>query len=129
MVKGNENTCCDDPKLIFACSGSSDVGAVADRAARKLAHDGAGKMFCLTGIGGRIKGIMETTKSASKILVIDGCPMGCGKSCLTHAGIEEFEHMQVTDLGLKKGNTSVTEDAIERVVTEAGRKLHKEVSV
>ena len=41
--------------MIFACSGAADVGAVADQAARKMTRDGTGKMFCLAGIGGRVK--------------------------------------------------------------------------
>ncbi|MFH0879717.1 MAG: putative zinc-binding protein, partial [Lentisphaerota bacterium] len=44
----NENkaacACGAAPKLIFACSGGSDVGALADQAARKMANEGAGKM-------------------------------------------------------------------------------------
>ena len=124
-----KNVCCCSPKLIFACSGSSDVGEVADRAARKLVQDGVGKMFCLTGIGGRIKVIVETTKSAEKILVIDGCAMGCGKSCLMHAGIEEFGYMQVTAIWLEKGNTPVTEETVKKVVSAAVGKLQEETSV
>jgi uncharacterized metal-binding protein len=34
------------------------VGAIADQAGRKLTRVGAGKMFCLAGIGGRVSGIM-----------------------------------------------------------------------
>jgi len=58
------NVCCGGPKLIFACSGAADVGAIADQAARRLTKDGAGAMFCLAGIGGRIVPIME--KSAGR---------------------------------------------------------------
>ncbi len=46
------NCCSSATKLIFACSGAADVGAIADQAARKLTRDGVGKMFCLAGIGG-----------------------------------------------------------------------------
>ena len=42
--------------MIFACSGSADVGKIADLAARKLMEDGVGKMSCLAGVGGRVKG-------------------------------------------------------------------------
>ncbi|MFZ5830584.1 MAG: putative zinc-binding protein, partial [Planctomycetota bacterium] len=57
--------CGSAPKLIFACSGAADVGQIADLAARRLTAEGVGKMFCLAGIGGRVSGIMETTKTAS----------------------------------------------------------------
>ncbi len=56
--------CTAAPTLVFACSGAADVGEIADRAARALAREGAGKMFCLAGVGGRISGIMATTQAA-----------------------------------------------------------------
>jgi uncharacterized metal-binding protein len=37
--------------LIFSCSGSSNVGQVANLAALKLTQDGVGRMFCLAGSG------------------------------------------------------------------------------
>lgn len=58
------------PTLIFACSGSSDVGEIADRAARKLMRDGAGRMYCLAGVGGRVSGILLSTQAAQSILAI-----------------------------------------------------------
>ena len=114
--------CGNAPKLIFACSGVADVGAIADQAARRLTKEGAGKMFCLAGIGGRVSGIMETTKSAAKILAIDGCPLNCVSECLKKAGFDKFEHILVTDLGLEKGKSEVNETNIGRVVAK-GREL------
>ena len=96
MSETNSNTqtgCCSGgPKLIFACSGAADVGQISDLAARKLTAEGAGKMFCLAGIGGRVSGIMETTRSASAILAIDGCPLDCVKKTLENGRFQQFEH-------------------------------------
>ena len=117
------NQCCSEaPKLIFACSGAADVGAIADQAARRMAKDGVGKMLCLAGIGGRVSGIMKTTESAEKILAIDGCPLACAKNCLEQAGFTKFEHLQVADLGLEKGKSSVSDEAIEKVCVK-GREI------
>ena len=74
MCGENKCACGAAPKLIFACSGSADVGAIADQTARKLAKDGHGKMFCLAGIGRRVSGIIESTKVASKILAKRSIP-------------------------------------------------------
>jgi len=116
----HENSCShsNSPKLIFACSGAADVGEISDRAARNMSGDGAGKMFCMAGVGGRIPGIMKTTQAASKILAIDGCELDCVKSCLQQAGFEQFEHFRVTDLGLEKGNAEVNNENIAKVVTK-----------
>lgn len=121
-----ENTgcgCCGGVKLIFACSGAADVGAVADQAARKLTREGKGKMFCLAGIGGRIGGIMKTTEAAEKIVAIDGCPLNCVKSSLEQAGFTKFEHVQLADLGLAKGSTPVDEASIGKVCDAAAKLL------
>jgi len=115
--------CGSAPKLIFACSGAADVGAIADQAARKLTKEGAGKMYCLAGIGGRVSGIMATTQSAAKILAIDGCPLNCVKNSLEQAGFKKYEHIQLNDLGLEKGKTPPTPEAIAKVATAGAAKL------
>jgi len=119
MGDKNENVYCAAPTLIFACSGAADVGAIADRAARKLTADGAGKMYCLAGIGGRVPGILKTTEEAEKILAIDGCPLDCTKLSLEEAEFTEFEHMRVTDLDLEKGKSPATDENIATVVQAA----------
>lgn len=119
--------CSGGPKLIFACSGAADLGAIADQAARKMTRDGVGKMFCLAGIGGRVSGIMETTKSASAILAIDGCKLDCVKNCLEQAGFQGFAHVRIEDLGYEKGKTPVTETVIA-AVAEAGTKALKSLT-
>jgi uncharacterized metal-binding protein len=115
--------CGAGPRLIFACSGAADVGAIADRAARRLTQDGAGKMFCLAGIGGRVSGIMATTESAARILAIDGCPLNCVKSSLDLAGFKTYEHLQLADLGMEKGKTPLTPETVAKVVTAGAAKL------
>lgn len=119
----NGQSCCGGPNLIFACSGAADVGAIADQAARKLTREGAGKMFCLAGIGGRIEGIMATTRSASKVLAIDGCPLNCVKACLEKAGFTDFQHLQLADLGMEKGKSAPSEELIDKAAAAGKAKL------
>jgi uncharacterized metal-binding protein len=116
--------CCGTaPKLIFACSGAADVGKVADLAARELSLAGVGKMFCLAGIGGRVSGIMETTRTATAILAIDGCPVDCAQKTLQEAGFREFEHIRLSDLGMEKGKTTATGEVVAQVVDLGKRRL------
>ena len=121
--KPTEACCGPGPKLIFACSGAADVGKVSDLAARKLAAEGAGKMFCLAGVGGRVSGIMETTRVATAILAIDGCPLDCAKKTLEQAGFTRFEHLRLGDLGMEKGKTAATEEAVAKVVDLGTKRL------
>jgi uncharacterized metal-binding protein len=123
MSDKNACACGAAPKLIFACSGAADVGAIADQAARRLTKDGAGRMFCLAGVGGRVPGIMATTESATRLLAIDGCPLNCVKSCLEQAGFRNYDHLQLADLGMEKGKTPPTPEAVAMAATAGAAEL------
>jgi uncharacterized metal-binding protein len=115
----SKGCCVGAPALIFACSGAADLGEIADRAARKLTRDGAGRMFCLAGIGGRVSGIMRSTEAAARVLAIDGCSLDCAKSCLQQAGFTAFEHLRVSDLGMGKGTSPATDERVALVADKA----------
>ena len=106
--------CCDGTKLIYACSGCSDVGEVADISARELTKEGFGKMSCLAGVGAVLSGFVESAKGADEVIVIDGCPVACGKKILENAGAKAKSYI-LTEMGLVKGKTEVTEEVIEVV--------------
>jgi uncharacterized metal-binding protein len=111
----NASACGAASKLIFACSGAADVGEISDRAARRLSRDGVGKMFCLAGIGGKVEPIVSAAKSASMMLAIDGCGLDCARSCLEQAGFEDFQHLRITDMGMEKGKSPITDERITEV--------------
>ena len=114
MAEFNDpSACCGPgPRLIFACSGAADVGQIADQTARRLAAEGAGKMFCLAGIGGRVSGIVATTQAAAAILAIDGCPLDCARKTLEAAGFTQFLYLRLSDLGMEKGKTPASEERV-----------------
>jgi len=119
-MSGEDSKVCNGgPTLIFACSGAADVGEISDRAARKMTRNGFGTMFCLAGIGGRVEPIIQKTKSAAKILAIDGCKLDCVKGSLEQAGFAEFKHLRITDFGMEKGKTPATDDNINKAVEQA----------
>jgi uncharacterized metal-binding protein len=88
-----------------------------------MTKDGAGKMYCTAGIGGRVSGIMATTESAARILAIDGCPLNCVKHSLEQAGFKTYEHLQLADLGMEKGKTPPTPEAVAMVAAAGAAKL------
>jgi uncharacterized metal-binding protein len=120
---GNAHECSGGDTLIFACSGAADVGAISDRAARQMTRDGIGKMFCLAGVGGRVEGIVQKAKAASRIVTIDGCPLDCTKKCLELAGVRDFQYVRVTDLGLEKGKSPATDENVAKVADAASALL------
>ena len=115
MANDTKCACSETPRLIFACSGASNLGRISDLAARTLTKDGVGKMYCLAGIGGRVSGIIANTKAASRIFAIDGCDQDCAKKCLELAGFDQVEQLRLQDLGMEKGKTPVTKKTVSLV--------------
>jgi len=72
-----------------------------------------------------VKVLMDTTKAAKKILALDGCPLHCARNTLEQAGFKKYAHVCLADLGMVKGKTSVTEQAVAKVASEGKTKLLK----
>ena len=80
-------------------------------------------MSCLAGIGGRVRTLMEIARGAQVILAIDGCPMHCARNALEKAGFTKFEHVCLADLGMAKGKTPATAEAVAKVADVGKSKL------
>ena len=111
--------CGGSTKLVFPCSGGSDVGELTDRAARQLSKTGEAKMSCLAGVGGGISGFIASAQGADVTLVLDGCPQDCGKKTMEKNGVTGFKHLRLTDLGFQKGKAPVNEQNMETVCGKA----------
>jgi uncharacterized metal-binding protein len=109
--------------VVYACSGCSDAGELADRIARQLARDGAAQMSCLAGIGGRVKSLVSTAEKAERILVVDGCPLNCAAHTLKLAGFQKFDHLELHKIGIRKGSCPVTEERLASGVVAAKKIL------
>lgn len=104
-------------KLVYACAGAANTGYLADQVARKLNREGAGDMTCLAAVGAGLSGFIESAKSADKNIVIDGCPVACGKKIFEGKGLS-FTHFVTTDFGVEKKKTEITQEVIDRVTGE-----------
>lgn len=82
-------------------------------------------MFCLAGVGGRVKAIMEGTRSAQAILVMDGCPLQCARNTMEQAGFKKFEYLCLSDIGLEKGKTPATEETVAKIANRGKAMLPK----
>lgn len=108
-----------------SCSGASNTGEFADKVTRMLDANGDVNMNCLTKIAIGDAALIEKYKAAgSNAIAIDGCPIHCAKKILEAAGVSNFTHVTITDLGVTKGATPVTQDAIERIAETAKTFLH-----
>lgn len=100
-------------RIVYACAGCSDVGEVSDLVGRKLRKDGYAQptASCLAGIGANIQSFINTAKSVDEVITVDGCGVACARKIIEGIGITPKAHI-LTDMGLEKGNTPVTEDLI-----------------
>ena len=108
--------------VVYACSGCSDVGELADRTARVLSQQGLGEMSCLAGIGGRVKSLMSKAEKAEHIMAIDGCPLNCARLTLEQAGFRNVQHLELHRLGFRKGSSPPTEERLA-IAVKAGTEL------
>jgi uncharacterized metal-binding protein len=113
------------PTIVYACSGCSDAGEIADRVARRLTRDGAAQMSCLAGIGGRVKSLVMKAENAERILVVDGCPLNCAAHTLKLAGFKDFDHLELHKIGIRKGSCPVTDERISAGVEAAKQIIAK----
>ena len=94
-------SCCGPITMVLSCSGGSNVGQISNEVARKLTVDNKAVMFCLAGIGGDVEPLIERTKEAQRVLVIDGCPVACAQKTLERHGIDH-EWLELTAIGIEK---------------------------
>jgi uncharacterized metal-binding protein len=124
MAKRHASCCSVDTAVTLACSGGSNVGQMANEVAKRLWSEGLANFFCLAGVGGHVSGMVASVKGCDKVLVLDGCPVGCAKKCVDAAGITGYEYLVVTDLQIEKEKTfDLAEAEVERVATQARAKL------
>ncbi|MFA7129799.1 MAG: putative zinc-binding protein, partial [Sphaerochaeta sp.] len=113
----------DCPVLIsYACSGAANTGLLADQVARKLMGDKVADMSCLAAVGANVSGFVLSAKETPRNIVIDGCKLGCGAKIFTEKGLI-FEHYVITDFGVVKGKTPITEEVIQTVSAEIASRL------
>jgi len=104
--------------MVLSCSGSSDVGYIADQVARMLSKNKVRKMNCLTVAATGTEEKINEFKKCS-ILVIDGCNEDCGKKIMAMRGISNYKYLRLTDLGYVKYKTPVTHEIIKEVYEKA----------
>jgi uncharacterized metal-binding protein len=100
-----KDACCGGnlKTLILGCAGGSNVGQISNKVMIELDKKGVGNAYCLAGIGADLSGFVESAKAANTILV-DGCPVACGKKTLERHGIKPTRYIVITELGIDKNH-------------------------
>jgi uncharacterized metal-binding protein len=109
-------------KLVYSCAGAANTGYLSDQVARAFNSKGVASMTCLAAVGADLAGFIESAKSSDKNIVIDGCPVACGKKIFEARGLP-FTHFVTTDFGVEKKKTEITPEVIERVTADICQKV------
>jgi len=116
----SEKCLCEASQVVLLpCSGGSNCGQIANAAAVELTRQGVGNMYCLAGLGARISGMVESARSAQRLVVIDGCSVACALKTVQAVGLQPSDYLDVTKQGIEKNHDmNLRADQVDAVVDE-----------
>ena len=88
--------------VVYSCSGCSNLAQMAHDLALNMDRDGIAEMSCISGVIGKVGPVMELARSGRPIIAIDGCGLGCTKSCLDACNIKSELHFDISGYGFEK---------------------------
>jgi uncharacterized metal-binding protein len=103
--------------IVYACSGCSSAGALADHVARTLDREGLAEMASIAGIGAHDPQQLSRARSRFPIVAIDGCVHACARRCLERQGIPVAQSYVLSAYGVaKRSGALFTAEEAERVL-------------
>lgn len=75
---------------------------MANHIAVSLDRETTAEMSCIAGVGGDVQSLVNVAKSGRPIVVIDGCPLQCAKSCLKRHDVDPDIHFVLSDFDIPK---------------------------
>lgn len=87
--------------IVFACSGCSNAGELADHLAVELDRRGIAEMSCLAGVGAARPYFLKKL-AHREVWIIDVCPIECSLGVFAQLGEHASVHIRLHDLGVRK---------------------------
>ncbi|MCE5296515.1 MAG: putative zinc-binding protein [Euryarchaeota archaeon] len=108
---------------VFSCSGSANVGQLANSCALGLGSEGLAAFACIAGVGCHEETMLDFARGSPKVLALDGCPTSCCSRSLQHAGIKVDVKAVMTDLmGMVKEHDALpTESEVKGAMCKVRR--------
>jgi uncharacterized metal-binding protein len=88
--------------LVYACSGASNLGQLANEIAVRLDRLGLVELACLTELGADGDDGGSPASSKRPVLAISGCVSGCCAAMLERNGIEATRSVVLAERGVAK---------------------------
>jgi uncharacterized metal-binding protein len=101
--------------IVYSCSGCSNLARMAYDIALNLDNNNVAEMSCVSGVIGKVIPVQQLGESGRPIIAIDGCGLGCTKSCLDAVGLKAEHYFDISEYGFEKRSKwddSLTENAI-----------------
>ena len=101
--------------IVFACSGCSNAGQLANRLALEFNRRGLAEMSCLAGFAAGKTHFLKKLQ-AREVWIIDGCPLECSVGVFDQV----LQHVDVVirlhELGVRKNDPELDDDAFGHFV-------------
>ena len=106
--------------LVFACSGCSSAGKLADDLARHLDRQGEAEMSCLCGIGARRPSFLAKLRNRD-VWVIDACAIECARGVFELAGQAQAvtRHIRLHELDMMRHHLPAAPIDIAQLASDA----------
>ncbi len=101
--------------VVFACSGCSPAGQLANQLALELDRHGIAEMSCLAGLGAE-KPVFLKLAERRPVWIIDGCPIECGGGIAEKVHRPAVLHLRLHDFGIKKKEGLPENGSLEELV-------------
>jgi len=99
--------------LVYACSGASNLGQLANEIAVRLDRLGLAELACATEVGAQDG---DGQSSSKPVLAISGCTSGCCSAMLEQHGIDVSCSVILAERGIAKAkHVLVDDESTERV--------------
>jgi|SRR5262245_38532501 len=100
--------------VLYACSGCTSAGELADYVARELDRAGVAEMGSLAGIGAQEPQQLTRARSRFPVIAVDGCANACARRCLERNGIQPARHYVLAryDVGKRARSHFTTQEAV-----------------
>ena len=108
--------------LVFACSGCSFAGKLADDLARHLDQQGEAEISCLSGIGARRPSFLAKLRNR-EVWVIDACAIECARGVFEVAGQAQAvtHHIRLHELDITKHHLPVGLVDLKQLASDAAK--------
>ena len=94
------------PSNVYACAGASNVGIISFELAKALHKSGRYKLGCSVCVGAGDCSCGEVIDPTTpKDLLVDGCKVACLKKMFEKQGKTHFNHVIITQMGIRKEAT------------------------